>query len=220
MESPFDIPYEELPAEIPIFPLPGALLLPGGHLPLNIFEPRYLNLTLDALRGQRIIGMIQPLEYQPDPVPEDAVLYKTGCLGRIVSYAETEDGRILITLKGMIRFNMTSELKQLNGYRRAYTDFAKFQSDMLGGLVSEIPRDELLPLLKQYFKVMGIRVDWEALEKANDEYLVTSLAMSCPFEVGEKQALLEAVDLGETCLTMIALMEMAVRAGGEESSKH
>lgn len=220
MDSLFDIPLDQLPTDIAVFPLPGALLMPHGNLPLNLFEPRYLNMALDALREQRVIGMIQPMEDQPDPVPEDAVLYKVGCLGRIISYSETEDGRILITLKGLLRFNADTELEGRNGYRRLRADYAAFVGDISTEDHSEIPRDELIPLLKKYFEVMSIRVDWEALEKANDEYLVTSLAMSCPFQVGEKQALLEATDLGETCRTMMALMEMAVRAGGEDTAKH
>mgnify|MGYP003389224298 CR=1 FL=1 len=219
MESPFDIPFDDLPTDIPIFPLPGAMLLPHGHLPLNLFEPRYLNMAMDALSEKRVIGMIQPMEYQPDPVPADAVLYKIGCTGRIISYAETEDGRIMITLKGMLRFNVTAELAAQNGYRCVKADYAAFRGDLGNDSGGEIPRDELLPLLRKYFDVMSIRVDWDALEKAGDEYLVTSLAMSCPFQVGEKQALLEAPNIVEMSRTLMALMEMAIRGGGEEPSR-
>jgi Lon protease-like protein len=211
--SPFDPTFDELPREIPIFPLPGALLLPRGHLPLNIFEPRYLAMTRDAIKGARIIGMIQPEATEDLRAPQVAC-YRTGCAGRIIQFAETPDGRYMITLGGLIRFDRGAELPLKDGYRRVQADFVPYRGDM-EGTPSKIERERLLSKLKQFLERHDIGADWRAIEKAPDEQLVNALAMMCPFGPAEKQALLEAPDVAARCDTMIALLEMAVAASGE-----
>jgi Lon protease-like protein len=182
-------------------------------LPLNIFEPRYLAMTRDALSGPRIIGMIQPDAMEDLRAPQVAT-YRTGCAGRIVQFAETPDGRYLITLAGLIRFDKGEELPLRNGYRRVVPDFAQYRGDM-EGRPGRIERERLLARLKQFLERHDIGADWKAIEMAPDEQLVNALAMMCPFGPSEKQALLEAPDVGARCTTMIALLEMAVAASGE-----
>ncbi len=205
--SPFDPRYEALPASLPIFPLPGVLLLPGGRLPLNIFEPRYLTMVHDAIAGPRLIGMIQPSRDSEDP--GSAETYRTGCAGRIIAFQETEDRRYLITLAGLIRFDIGRELPLEQGYRRIVPDFARFRDD-LSEDTEDIDREGLIEALRAYFEVTGLGGDWAAVEKAGDETLVTSLAMACPFDPPEKQALLEAMTLAERAETLITLLRMSV----------
>jgi Lon protease-like protein len=210
--SPFDPPFEDLPRVLPIFPLSGALLLPGGRLPLNVFEPRYLNMIGDALAGDRMIGMVQPYHDDGteggDSDSETPEVYRTGCAGRLISFAETDDGRYLITLQGLIRFAVGEELPLLNGYRRVVPDYGRFRDD-LQEQEAEIDRDGLMSALRHYFEATGVSGDWEAIEKAPNERLVTTLAMGCPFEPPEKQALLEAGTLSERSRIIIAMLEMA-----------
>jgi uncharacterized protein len=213
----FDPGFEALPATVPIFPLAGVLLLPRGRLPLNIFEPRYLAMTRDALAGPRLIGMIQPTEEERSGASPR--IYPTGCAGRIISFSETEDGRYLITLKGLIRFAVANELPLVNGYRQVVPDYGPFRCD-LEPERADIDRTRLLNALKAYFTVQGFSVDWAAVESTDNERLVTSLAMICPFDASEKQALLEAPDLAERSRTMTALLEMAVLNSGREKSLH
>jgi Lon protease-like protein len=208
--SAFDPDFEDLPAHLPLFPLSGVLLLPRGELPLNIFEPRYLNMTEDALAGSRMIGMIQPTEHensQPSPP-----LYKTGCAGRIVGFQETDDGRFLLTLRGICRFDVDEELASTRGYRPAITDWSRFQADLTPADQPCIDRDKLLFSLKSYFKLHEISADWNAIEASADERLVTCLSMICPFEASEKQALLEAPTLTERGQILTTLVEMSVHA--------
>jgi len=209
--SAFDPGFDDLPGQLPIFPLTGVLLLPRGELPLNIFEPRYLNMTLDAIAGDRLIGMIQPTE----PESEDAnpPVYSTGCAGRIVSFQETEDSRLLITLKGLCRFNVKEELPLVDGYRPVVADWSNFRADMESTEEAVIDRERLLGLLKTYFKIQGIEADWNAIETTSEERLVTCLSMICPFEGPEKQALLEAPTLTDRGKVLITLVEMAVHPG-------
>lgn len=217
--GPFDPEFEHLPSEIPIFPLPGVLLLPGGRLPLNVFEPRYLAMVEDALAGPRAIGMVQPCETADDVGA--ARIYDTGCLGRITAFSETEDGRYLITLSGLIRFDVKAELPLRNGYRRITADYTRFRND-LDHDESDIDRGRLLQALGDYFDANGIEGDWDAIEDAEDEALVTSLAMICPFAAPEKQALLEAMTLPDRAEAMTAIMEMSAHDGGDEDqvSRH
>jgi Lon protease-like protein len=215
--------FEDLPRVVPIFPLPGVLLLPGGRLPLNIFEPRYLAMVRDARAGERAIGMIQPREEAADAGA--AKVYETGCLGRITAFSETDDGRHLITLTGLIRFDVARELPPMEGYRRVTTNYDRFRRDLEGGPeggsedgpgdgtergAGTIDRARLLETLAFYFEAQGIEGDWKAIEETGDAALVTSLAMLCPFAAPEKQALLEAMSLPERASAMTAIMEMAV----------
>jgi Lon protease-like protein len=199
---------ETLPETLPLFPLTGVLLLPHGNLPLCIFEPRYLNLTIDALGRGRMIGMVQPRHAQPDPLADDTELYRTGCAGRIVSFAETEDGRYLITLLGVSRFRILDELEPASGYRRAHAGYEPFAGD-LGVAAGATDRPRLLKAVKGFFRVKGLDADDGALDSAPDEALVTSLSMLCPFDPREKQALLECADLSERGRLLTELMEMA-----------
>ncbi|MFQ5955916.1 MAG: LON peptidase substrate-binding domain-containing protein [Kiloniellales bacterium] len=208
MRSPFDPGFEDLPKVIPIFPLAGVLLLPRGTLPLNIFEPRYLNMTADALRQERVIGMVQPLD--PEAQGDNPVVYPTGCAGRLTQFGETDDGRYLITLTGLCRFEIAEELPLHNGYRRVIPRWDAFAADLVEEAEPDIDRDRLVERLRPYFDAQGIDADWEAIAETPDERLVTALAMLCPFEPREKQALLECPTLAERNDAMIALMEMAL----------
>ncbi len=212
--------FEALPDSLPIFPLPGALLLPGGRLPLNIFEPRYLSMVIGALGEARMIGMVQPRVPEPDPVSDTAALYETGCAGRIVSFAESDDGRFLITLAGVCRFRLGGELPGKDGYRRMRADWGPFRANLDSYWERKIDRDRLTGLLGPYFQASGVSTDWRVLEGTKDTVLVTSLAMMCPFHAREKQALLEAADLNEVSETMMTLMEMALNTGETPSAEH
>ena len=198
-----------LPEVLPIFPLAGALLLPRGRLPLNIFEPRYLAMTRDAMGGERLIGMVQP----SDPTASDAepALYPIGCAGRITSFTETDDGRFLITLTGISRFRIRAELPLLSGYRRAVSQWGDFTADLHAGEPANFDRERLLQALKSYFVQRRLEADWEAVEAASGEHLVTSLAMLCPFEPSEKQALLEAPDFPARARLLTAIVEMGAK---------
>src|SRR5262245_57913391 len=197
-----------LPAIIPIFPLTGVLLLPRGRLPLNIFEPRYLAMTRDALAGERLIGMVQPND--PRVVGDNPPVYPTGCAGRITSFSETDDGRFLITLTGVSRFRIREELPLLEGYRRIVPAWSEFAGDLEDGPEPDFDRQRLLRGLRGYFQQHQISADWNAIGSVPGERLVTSVAMICPFEPREKQALLEASDIDERARMLTAIVEMAV----------
>jgi Lon protease-like protein len=201
-----------LPDTLPIFPLTGVLLLPRGRLPLNIFEPRYLAMTRDALGGERLIGMVQPSEPQQDNRGGGGMnppVYPIGCAGRITSFSETEDGRYLLTLTGVSRFRIRDELPLLSGYRRIVAEWQPFTHDVETPSGTEFDRDRFIRGLKGFFTQRQISADWEAIEKAAGEHLINSIAMLCPFAPSEKQALLEAPDLDERARLLIALVEMA-----------
>jgi len=202
-----------LPEIIPIFPLTGVLLLPRGRLPLNIFEPRYLAMTKDALGGERLIGMVQPSDPQDDNRGRGGAthppVYPIGCAGRITAFSETDDGRNLVTLTGVSRFRIRDELPLLSGYRRVVADWAPFARDRDPMDDPGFDRERFARALKGYFAQRQISADWEAIEKAPGEHLLTSIAMLCPFAPSEKQALLEAADLEERARLLVALIEMA-----------
>jgi uncharacterized protein len=210
MPGAFDLSFEELPRIIPIFPLSGALLLPQGNLPLNIFEPRYLRMTLDALAAERVIGMIQP-EDRNAP----SGIFGTGCMGRITSFKETDDGRLLITLFGICRFGVVEELPLTNGYRRVVADCHRFRDDLSTDREAEVQRERLMEALRGYLALRRVDANWEAIEKTDDQELVTSLAMMCPFEASEKQALLEARTVTDRAKIMVTLLEMALLEGSD-----
>ena len=204
--SPFDPDFEALPARLPIFPLPGALLLPGGRLPLNIFEPRYLEMFEEALGGPRLIGMIQPNVETGEP--GSAPLHDIGCAGRIAAFSETEDGRFLVTLSGVIRFAVTEELPACS-YRKVRPDYSPYQDDLTPDAGS-IERERLLVALKAYFQAQTIDGDWNSIEQADDERLVIALSMLCPLQPWEKQLLLEADGLSRRAEALTALLESAI----------
>jgi len=219
-DRPSTRPPIALPDILPIFPLTGILLLPRGRLPLNIFEPRYLAMIRDALGGERLIGMIQPSEPQRDNIGEGALnppLYPVGCAGRITQFNETDDGRYLVTLTGVSRFRIREELPLLAGYRRVVPNWAAFAQDRHAD-EPDFDRARLIHGLKGYFAQRQISADFEAIEKAPGEYLVTSLAMACPFAPNEKQALLEAADPNERARLLTTLVEMAAIEPSSEDS--
>jgi len=199
---------DALPAEIAVFPLSGALLLPEGRLPLNIFEPRYLALIEDSLATGRMFGMVQPDPAAPRGEAGPG-LYQVGCLGRLTSFAETEDGRFLVTLTGMTRFRVAEELEMRRGYRRVRADYSGFAADLdTAAPPPVIDRPALEAALRPFFKARGIEANWTAIEQTADLALVLTLAMVCPFEVPEKQALLEAATPTDRAAMLIALLQM------------
>jgi uncharacterized protein len=203
---------ENLPGEIPVFPLSGALLLPRGKLPLNIFEPRYLAMTEDALGQSRMLGMIQPDPTIPE-VDARPSLFRVGCLGRLSSFSESDDGRYLITLTGVIRFAIAAEIDMRRGYRRVRADFTPFVADLdLEPPPIGVVRDTLLEALRGYFLQRGFDANWDAIKRLPDDMLVVTLAMLCPFEPVEKQALLEAPSEAERASTLLTLLQMGAVA--------
>jgi hypothetical protein len=209
----------DLPQTIPVFPLSGVLLLPRGRLPLNIFEPRYLAMTDDAMKtDDRLIGMIQPTE--PERAGATQKLHRVGCAGRIVSMSETDDGRYLITLAGMCRFTIREELETMRGYRRIVPDFAAYAADLQPDPSRVADRARLRAALRGFFARHEIKADWDSIEQAPDDRLIVTLAMVCPFEPAEKQALLEAPTLAERAQTMTALLELAAVAGAGQGPRH
>ena len=197
----------KLPTEFPIFPLPGAVLLPGGRLPLNIFEPRYLAMVEDALGEGRIFGMIQPDSSRP-AAPTGPALYRIGCLGRITSFSETDDGRFLITLTGLTRFAMSVELEMTRSYRRVRGELTRFARDLDQVDGDGVDREVMLGALRVYFAARGFDANWDAIDEMPNGPLVSTLAMVCPFEPAEKQALLEAESTAERSQTLLALLQM------------
>lgn len=199
--------FEDLPAEFAVFPLPGALLLPRGQLPLNIFERRYVAMVEDALAHGRMFAMIQPDVSAPE-TPHGPALHRIGCLGRLSSFTETDDGRLLITLNGLARFSIAGEIDMRRGYRRVIGDFSRFRADMNPPEDSALDREALLAALRGYFAHRGVDPNWDAINRLADDALVVTLAMVCPFEPIEKQALLEAFTEAERADTLLALLRM------------
>ena len=209
---------EDLPSVFPVFPLTGALLLPRGRLPLNIFEPRYLAMTEDAMAAGRMFGMIQPDPQRPR-LETGPSLYRVGCLGRLTSFSETDDGRFLITLTGLSRYTITEELAPRRGYRRVRADFSDFAGDLDLPDVPGFDRKELLAALRGYFAHRGFDANWEAIGQMNDETLIVTLAMVCPFESAEKQALLEAPTPPERAATLLALLRIDTHDTGSDRAQ-
>lgn len=201
---------QDLPSVIPVFPLPQAILLPRSTLPLNIFEPRYLNMVDDALAGERLIGMIQPAFGQS--VGAAPRLQDVGGVGRITAFAETDDGRYLITLTGVARFRVVAEMEAPTPYRQVRANFEPYAGDLTApGLNSPIDRDRLSAALRQYVDVNGFDTDWSAVDSAPPEALVHAIAALCPFDGPAKQALLEADTLNDRCAILTALLEMGAQ---------
>lgn len=210
-------PYEDpadLPAVIPIFPLPGALLLPRGDLPLNIFEPRYLTMVDDVLKSHRLIGMIQPAPGAGDPT-EATPLAFIGCAGRITQFAETGDGRYMLALTGVARFRILGELTVRTPYRQCRVDFAEFCDDLvIAAGAGDVDRTAILQTLEKFAEANRLRIDWDEVEQAANETLVNALSMMCPFGPSEKQALLEAPDLKSRADVLIAITEINLARRG------
>lgn len=199
---------EDFPSVLPIFPLSGVLLLPHGKLPLNIFEPRYLQMIEDSMSSHRMIGMVQPINSKDiDHIPRT---YPTGCLGKITSFSEVEDNRYYITLTGIVRFKIINEMPFRDLlYRQVNVSYTDFQSDLLKPSEIGLNREILLPALKNFFKMRGLSANWDVINQSNDSELLVSLAMICPFSSTEKQALLECSNSETRSEMLLTLIEMA-----------
>ncbi len=214
----------DLPAVVPVFPLQGCILLPRSTLPLNIFEPRYLEMLDHVLAGDRIIGIIQPRansEEEESPQDNNAPLRQTGAVGRLTAFSETEDGRVLITLAGVARFDVVEEVRSDKPYRSCQVSYASYCSDFIRGHGQEaVDWPRLLEVLKTYLTTRQMTADWESIERSPAELLVNTLSMISPYGPEEKQALLEAADLKERSEVLMALaqMEMAAPEDGSGSS--
>lgn len=199
----------DLPEVLPVFPLAGALLLPRGQMPLNIFEPRYVQMIDAALRGSRLIGIVQPEGDAPGGGEGPPRLLGVGCVGRIVQFAETGDGRYLVSLAGVARFAVQEEMPVTTPFRQCRVSAAKFASDFKPRLgENEVDRAAVLSALLRFTEATGLKIDWEGVEKAPNEALVNALSMMAPFGAREKQALLEAPDLKTRAETLVAITEM------------
>ncbi len=207
----------DLPARIPVFPLRGAIVLPRATLPLNVFEPRYLAMVDDALRGDRLIGIIQPVGSGGEtgsPTDRAAPLQGIGCAARLVAFQEQPDGRILMTLAGVCRFDVVREVATDGPYRTLEVSYGRFGLDL--GLLSgadDVPRAELLAVLRRYLDARNLKADWDAIEKSENEELVNGLALAGPFGPADKQALLEAVTVADRARALIALAEIDLAGG-------
>ena len=208
----------DLPKSVPLFPLSGALLLPAGNMPLNIFEPRYLTMIDDAMAGDRIIGMIQPqFDSELETTDTDA-LCAIGCLGRITAYQESGEGRLMVNLAGVSRFRLLDELEEVNGYRIGRV--AGFSDDLLDNeeAAKAVDREGLLTTFKQFLEANEMEADWDGVREASTEALVNTLSMMSPYGPAEKQALLEAPDLKTRSETLVAITEiMLAREAGDSS---
>jgi len=201
---------EAVPDVIPVFPLPGALLLPRGQMPLNIFEPRYLAMIDDALRsGNRLIGMIQPDPTHPGADPDKPHLFQVGCVGRMTQFAESGDGRYLIQLTGVARFRIAEELSVTTPYRQCKVTYQPFVDDFTPRMgEDEVDRKALLRALTSFLKANNLKADWDGIENAPNEALVNALAMMSPYDAAEKQAMLEAPDLKTRAEILVAVTEI------------
>lgn len=200
----------DLPQSIPVFPLPGALLLPNGQMPLNIFEPRYIAMIDAVLAGERIIGMVQPA-FSTTQVHETTGLCRIGCAGRLVSFSETGDGRYLISLIGIARFSITRELETATPFRQVLVDWTTYAHDLhIDKSCELVDRPTLLKTFKSYLEANNLEADWESIESAQTEILVNALSMMSPYSAAEKQALLEADNLKVRADTLVAITEMSL----------
>ena len=207
----------DLPEIVPVFPLPGALLLPRGQMPLNIFEPRYLAMIDDALTDRhRLVGMIQPDSTHSAPDDEKPSLFGVGCVGRITQFAESGDGRYILQLTGIARFRVTEELAVATAYRQCRVTFAPYVSDFIARHgEEEVDRDAVLKALSAFLKANDLKADWDEIKNAPNEALVNALSMMSPYGPPEKQALLEAPDLKTRAEILVAVTEIELAKGGD-----
>ncbi|HUG63343.1 MAG TPA: LON peptidase substrate-binding domain-containing protein [Methylomirabilota bacterium] len=210
---------DDLPGEIAVFPLTGALLLPRGQLPLNIFEPRYIDMIDDALAGHRVVGMVQPrFDASGSGAERAPELCAIGCAGRLTSVSETGDGRYLVTLTGISRFRLLEEIPSGGQFRRARISAAEFAEDFVARAGEDaVDRKGLLKAFRNYLEANKLEADWDSVGKASTEALVNALSMMSPFGPPEKQALLEAPDLKTRADTLVAITEIAARTSGGEA---
>jgi uncharacterized protein len=214
----------DLPPRIPVFPLRGAILLPRATLPLNVFEPRYLEMLDNVMSGERLIGIVQPAQGpgQDDdesPIERSVGLRNVGCVGRVTSYQEVDDGRLIITLTGIARYDILDEAVTDLPYRVASVSYDRFASDLSEGLgEDQVDRPNLLRVLRSYLDANRLEADWAAIQRASSEFLINALCVMCPYGPEEKQALLEAEDLKCRADVLVALAEMELASSGGSGS--
>ncbi len=209
---------DDCPAVVPLFPLSDSLLLPRGQMPLNIFEPRYVAMFDDALANHRLIGMIQPDGSAAEATRPTPALYKVGCIGRITQFAESGDGRYLMTLTGVARFEIIEEIRALTPYRQANVSYSRFVSDFEPRAGEDkVDRTALLKALKDFAAANELKIDWRGVNDAPNEALVNALSMMAPFGGKEKQALLEAADLRTRAEMLVAITEMELARSGSDN---
>lgn len=213
----------DMPPRIPIFPLRGAILLPRATLPLNVFEPRYLEMMDDVMSGARVIGILQPhgedVDQSESPISKAAHLRKVGCAGRVTAYQELDDGRLVITLTGVSRFECIDEAETDKPYRIMSVSYDRFAKDLTEGLGEEmVDRENLLRVLKNYLEANRLKTDWSAIQRAPNEALINALCVMSPYGPEEKQALLEAADLKTRADVLIALAEIELASNGGAGS--
>lgn len=224
MTSRYNRPADLAP-RIPVFPLRGAILLPRATLPLNIFEPRYLAMIDDAMSTSRLIGVLQPdLPADDDgemesPEGKNTGLRNVGCVGRITAYQEMDDGRYIITLTGIMRFACVGETETASPYRIMSVSYDRFAADLTEGLGEElVDRENLLRVLKNYLDANRLKTDWNAIQRASNEFLINALSVMCPYGPEEKQALLEARDLKARADVLVALAEIELASNGSSGT--
>lgn len=197
------------PKEVPIFDLNGLILLPGGHLPLQVVEPPYIRLVEHALRYDRYVGVVQSKDKKGPGKKSDTPLFETGCLGKITTFSESDNGSYILVLSGLVRFRLIEELPKNLDFRRVLVSYEPYLHDHLDQEEIHFEREHLLKLLKSYLASNQIQANWDEIQEVSDEKLITSLTMICPFNASEKQALLESPTMAERCRMMTALLEMA-----------
>lgn len=214
----------DLPPRIPVFPLRGAILLPRATLPLNVFEPRYLEMVNDVMSGDRLIGIVQPApgaghDEEESPIERSVGLRNVGCVGRVTTYQEVDDGRMIITLTGIVRYDILDEAVTDLPYRVASVSYDRFASDLNEGLgEDQVDRPNLLRVLRSYLDANRLEADWSAIQRASSEFLINALCVMCPYGPEEKQALLEAEDLKGRADVLVALAEMELASSGGSGS--
>lgn len=211
-KNPFAPDFDKLPDTLPVFPLGGVLLLPGGNLPLNIFEQRYLDMIDTAMQSHRMIGMVQPKPLT-DVNATTSELHHIGCAGKIVEFNETSDGRYVIALNGISRFRIEEELETTTRFRQVKTSWDGFENDIYASECLGLNREKLVSLLRHYFAQEGMECEWSQINNASDGKLITCLSMICPFDAQEKQALLEVSGCKERAEMFMAMIDMAIQSG-------
>jgi Lon protease-like protein len=214
INTPYGGP-DDVPAVIPIFPLESALLLPRGQLPLNVFEPRYIAMLDDVIKSHRVIGMVQP-DAEAVEADGSSRLFSIGCAGRVTQFAETGDGRYLVTLTGIARYRIVEEIAAVTPYRQCRVDFTAFEQDFEPAAGEEaVDRDGVLKALGNFADANQLQIDWKSVREAPNESLVNALSMMSPYGPKEKQALLEAPDLRSRADVLIAITEVALARGSQ-----
>jgi uncharacterized protein len=208
----------ELPTVIPVFPLPGILLLPHAQLPLNIYEPRYMAMIDETIRSERIIGMIQPSDSGSN-LRGKPTLQPVGCAGRITQFAESGDGRYLLSLTGCARFRVLEELETLTSYRQCKVDYGEFSTDLVDANDEEFDRKIVVDSIREFSRVKNMRIEWRDIDKASNAMLINAMAMMGPFGSAEKQALLEAPDIKTRAETLVAIIELEMAKTDNVSNK-